>query len=130
MNIDDLTLGQIKQIQSLVNPAPFDCTQKNRIDHNLLGKKVIVRTDSAGVWFGVLYEKQGNEVVLKDARRMWRWWAAKSISLSGCAIHGIKHDESKICEAVPIQWVKAIEIIPCSDEAILSLEGAPNAKAE
>lgn len=96
----------------------------------MIGKKVIIRTYSAGVWFGELEQKSGNEVILKDARRMWKWWAKEGISLSACALYGVKHDGSKIIEAVDSVWLEAIEIIPCTDTAIQSLEGAPYVKAE
>ncbi len=125
MNIDDLTLGQIKELQQLLIVQNAENKQ-----HSMLGKKVIIRTYSAGVWFGELSEKSGKEVILKNARRMWRWFASESISLSAVAIHGIKHDKSKICEAVKAVWVEAIEIIPCTNEAIISIEGADNAKPE
>ena len=117
MNIDELTLGQIKQLQGLFTGESKSSDGLN----GMVGKKVIIRTSSAGVWFGVLSEKSSNEVIIKDARRMWKWWAAESISLSACAKFGVKHSESKI--------VEAIEIIPCTEKAIESLEGAPNVKA-
>lgn len=98
--------------------------------NTMIGKKCIVRTYSAGVWFGEIAEKSGNEVVVKNARRMWRWWAAESISLSAVALHGVKRDKSKIVEAVPSVWLEAIELIPASDKAIDSIEGAPNVSAE
>jgi hypothetical protein len=96
----------------------------------MIGSKVIIRTYSAGVWFGTLYLKDGEEVILSDARRMWRWWAAESISLSAVAIHGINRDKSKICQAVDKVWMKAIEIIPCKRTAIESIEGAVNVEAQ
>ena len=98
MNTDDLTLGQIKEIQKFcANNSQASSDSLN----GFIGKKVIIRTYSAGVWFGTLKEKAGNEVIIENARRMWRWWAAESISLSACAIHGVKHDKSKIVEPVP-----------------------------
>jgi hypothetical protein len=98
--------------------------------NGMLGQKVIVRTYSAGVWFGVLAEKSGNEVIVKDGRRMSRWKTSEGISLSACAVHGIDASHSRIAVPVPTVWLEAIEIIPCSDVAIKSIEGAPNAKAE
>ena len=96
----------------------------------MIGYKVIIRTYSAGVWFGVLDEKDGNEVIIKNARRMWRWWAKEGISLSSVAIHGINRDKSKIVEPVSSVWLEAIEIIPCTNDAVDSIEGAEYAKAE
>ena len=127
MNIDNLTLGQIKQIQALLgNPT----TQPQDGLNTMIGKKVIIRTYSAGVWFGELEQKAGNEVILKNARRMWKWWAKDGISLSACALYGVKHDGSKIVEPVESVWLEAIEIIPCTDAAIQTIEDAPNVKAE
>lgn len=96
----------------------------------MLGKEVIVRTYSAGCWFGVLSEKDGDEVILTRARRMWRWHAAEGISLSACAIHGINEGRSKIVEAVESVWMQAIEIILCTATASRSIRGAKNVEAQ
>lgn len=126
-NIDNLTYGELKQISALFGQQQPAAAQTL---NGMIGKKVIVRTYSAGVWFGELDEKAGNEVIVKNARRMWRWFAEESISLSAVALHGIKIDKSKITEAVPSVWLEAIELIPASEKAIESIEGAPNVKAE
>ena len=39
----------------------------------MIGKYVIVRTYSAGVFAGTLKIKDGKEVELIDARRLWLW---------------------------------------------------------
>ena len=125
MNINDLTIGQAKELTAL-----FSGAQQPTSLNSMVGKKCVIRTYSAGVWFGEVAEKSGNEVIVKNARRMWKWWAAESISLSAVALYGIKHNESKIVEAVPAVWLEAIELIPASDKAIASIEGAPNVKTE
>lgn len=125
MHIEDLTIKQIKEINNLFSfengSAGLGC---------MVGQKVIIRTYSAGVWFGLLEQKQKNEVILKNARRMWQWWAKEGISLSSVAVRGIRQEKSKIAEPVDSVWLEAIEIIPCSDDAIRLIEGAENAKAE
>lgn len=103
---------------------------KENINDSILGKYVIVRTRYAGVFCGYLEEKKGCEVILKDARRMWRWWAKKSISLSGCALYGIKQDKSKICSPVKALWSEAAEIIPVTDVSKESLLNCPEAEQE
>lgn len=70
--------------------------EQKGINSFAIGKEVIIRTYSAGVWFGVLKQKAGNEVILTKARRMWSWWAKESISLSGVARYGIKQENSRI----------------------------------
>lgn len=97
---------------------------------SMLGHKCIVRTCDAGVWYGNILQKSGNEVIIGDARRLWRWWAAKSISLSGVANYGVISSKSKIAPAVKNVWLEAIEIIPATEDAIRSIEGCPDAEAE
>ena len=128
MDINDLTLGQIKEIQNMsLNLVPVAPSESINF---AIGKVVIIRTYSAGVWCGILEQKSGNEVILKDARRMWRWFAEQSISLSAVANYGIKRDKSKIAPSITNVWLEAIEIIPVTEVAKESILGAENAKAE
>jgi hypothetical protein len=46
----------------------------------MIGKKVIIRSDRAGVFFGTLSEKNGSEVTLTNCRRLWYWDGAASLS--------------------------------------------------
>lgn len=126
MNINDLTIGQINELTAMFGNKSTESTGLNC----MIGKKVIIRTYSAGVWFGELSQKDRNEVILLNARRMWMWWAKEGISLSSVAVNGIKQDKSKIAEAVDSVWLEAIEIIPCTNAAIELIESAENAKAE
>ena len=89
----------------------------------MIGKKVIIRADRAGVFFGTLKEKNGSEVVLTDCRRLWRWEGAASISQ--LAVEGTKRPNNcKFTLVVPIiSILGVIEIIPCTREAIKSIEG-------
>lgn len=125
MNIDKLTIGQAKELASL-----FQAENNNQSLNCMIGEKVIIRTYSAGVWFGELEQKARDEVILKNARRMFSWQAKESITLSAVAVYGVNNDKSKIVEAVPSVWLEAIEIIPCTEQAIISLEEAPNVAAE
>jgi len=129
MNIDDLTIGQAKELAGMFAGVSVPVAPTSSA-FSFLGKAVIIRTHSAGVWFGVLHKKDGNEVILSEARRMYRWWAAESVSLSACAIHGIKRDKSKICEPVESVWLEAIEILPCTPVSVESIGGAENVKAQ
>ena len=89
---------------------------------NNIGKKVIIRGDRSGVEFGELVEQNGNEVTLKNARRLWYW--AGAASLSQLAMDGPKIPEScKFTVTVSsITILDAVEIIPCTDKAIKSIE--------
>lgn len=123
MNIDDLKLGEIKEISRLLN------NKQSSTLNNQVGEKVIIRTYSSGVWFGQLFQKNGNEVILNNARRMYYWKCAKSISISGVAKYGIDQEESKITNAVEKVWLEAIEILSLTEVCIESIEGAEDAEA-
>jgi hypothetical protein len=86
-------------------------------------RKVMVRTYSAGVFFGVLKSRKGKEVVLTDARRVWQWYGAAS--LSQLAMEGTSNpgDCKFPCAVKEITLTEAIEIIPMTDRAIKSLDG-------
>lgn len=86
------------------------------------GIKVIVRGDSSGVFFGTIKERNGREVTLSDCRRIWYWEGAASISQ--LAVDGTSvPKECKFTVAVPeIVILDAIEVIPCTDKAIKSIE--------
>ena len=87
----------------------------------MIGKKVIVRTHSAGVHFGTLASKEGKEVVLRGARRIWYWEGA--FTLSAVAVSGVGK-RSKLSVSVPeILLTEAIEILLCSEEATENLQG-------
>lgn len=89
----------------------------------MLGKKVIIRADRAGVFYGTLKEKNGSEVKLTNCRRLWSWDGAAS--LSQLAVDGTCNAFGcKFTVVVPeIAILGVIEIIPCSETAIKSIEG-------
>jgi hypothetical protein len=100
---------------------------KGKVMNEILGKFVIVRTNSAGVHAGVLSKKDGDEIILTNARRLWQFFAKGGISLSEVAVNGIVPEKSRICSPVPSIWIQAIEIIPASAAAEESIMGAKNA---
>ena len=90
-----------------------------------INEKVIIRADRAGVFYGTLAEKEGPEVELKNCRRIWDWDGAASIS--ELALSGVtKPNECKFSVTVPqIVVTGVIEIIPCTEAAINSIEAVP-----
>jgi len=85
-------------------------------------KHVIVRTYSAGVFAGVLKSRKGKEVVMTDARRLYYWSGAAS--LSQLAVDGTSNPENcKFPVAVPeVTLTEAIEIIPLTAKAKASID--------
>jgi len=88
-------------------------------------KYVIVRTYSAGVFAGCLESRDGREVVLSDARRLWYWDGASS--LSELATRGTSRpNKCKFPCAVPrVELLEAIEILDVTTEAERSIKGVP-----
>lgn len=89
----------------------------------------ILRTERAGVFAGTIKERNGSEVTMTDARRLWYWDGAAS--LSQLAVEGTsKPRNCKFTVVVPeITVLGAIEIIPCTEEAEASIKGVKEWKA-
>jgi hypothetical protein len=90
---------------------------------------VIVRTYSAGVFAGYIKSREGKEVVLTNARRLWYW--AGAASLSQLAQSGTsKPTECRFPESVDeVTLTEAIEILSVTDAAKASIAGVPVWKA-
>ena len=85
-------------------------------------KKVIVRGDRSGVFFGTLEMRNGREVKLSNCRRLWYWdGAASDFQLATDGVAAPRN--CKFTVVVPeIEILDAIEVIPCTDKAIKSIE--------
>lgn len=90
-----------------------------------IGRHCIVRTYSAGVFAGTLKSMEGKTAVMADARRIWYWDGAAS--LSQLAMEGVsKPEHCKFPCAVPaVLLTEVIEIIPTADVARRSIEQVP-----
>ncbi len=86
------------------------------------GDKVIVRGNGSGVTFGTLVSRSGSEVKLADCRKIWYWEGAAS--LYQLAAEGVKRPEK--CKFTVFleeaEIIDAIEVLPCSDMAVISIE--------
>lgn len=83
----------------------------------------IVRTYSAGVFAGFIESKEGQNVVLLKARRLWFWSGAAT--LSQLAIDGTSNPkECKFPEEVSrVELTQAIEILDVTKKAQKSIAG-------
>lgn len=90
---------------------------------------VIVRTYSAGVFAGTLESRNGKEVVLTNARRLWFWSGAAS--LSQLAVAGTSNPRGcKFPVAVArVELLEAIEILDMTEAARKSIDAVPEWKA-
>ena len=77
----------------------------------------IIRTYSAGCFAGYVKEREGQEATIINARRLWYWSGASS--LSQLAMEGVKNpSDCKFAMEVPeIILTNVIEIIKATEEA-------------
>ena len=97
--------------------------QTKQMAFDITGKPYqIVRTYSAGVFAGYLKSEKGQEVVLTNARRLWYWDGAAS--LSQLAMEGVKKPENcKFpCEVSEVKLLNATEILQVSEKAKQSIQ--------
>jgi len=91
---------------------------------------VVVRADRAGVFFGQLVKKEGSEVTLNNCRKLYYWKNAAAVEQ--LALDGVREDTKNECKfTVTVNNVTInnyIQIIPCSEKAILSLKSVPEWK--
>ena len=89
----------------------------------------IVRSNGAGVFFGEIKEKDGNRVVMTNARRIWYWEGAASLSQlaqegtsdpSGCKFP-VSVDE--------VEVFNVLEILSVTEKAAKSIDAVKVWKA-
>ena len=77
---------------------------------------VIVRTYSAGVFACYLEKRVGKEAKLIEARRLWYWKGANS--LSDLALNGVKFpDDCKFTAPVNCEVTEVIEVLEVTEKA-------------
>lgn len=84
--------------------------------------KYIVRTECAGVFYGEITERNNNNIQMKNARRLWYWDGAAS--LSELAMHGVSKPENcKFpCPVNNVELLGVIEILETTEKAQISIE--------
>ena len=86
------------------------------------GQKYIVRSYDAGVFYGEIAKKNGDEVTMHNARCLWYWSGAAS--LNQLAVDGVKspHNCKFTKYLKEVTLMRVCEIIPCEKNAIESIE--------
>lgn len=86
------------------------------------GKKqqpVLVRSRDSGVWMGRLVSREGSDVTLTEARKIWRWRGANTTSelaLNGCSV-----EYSRVAAPVDVTVVGVCELITSNEDALASV---------
>jgi hypothetical protein len=93
------------------------------------GEYKIVRTYSAGVFLGIVEKRNGKEATIRNARRLWQWSGAASLSQlatdgtsnpSGCKFP---------CPVDKIELTEVIEVLSVTEKAKASIDKVPVWKA-
>lgn len=87
--------------------------------------ETMVRTRSAGVFCGTLVSRSGSEVELQDARRMWYWSGAASLS-ELATLGPARPAECKFpCKVARVVLLDVIELIDVTPEATAAINAVP-----
>ena len=90
-----------------------------------IGKYVVVRCDRAGVFAGTLESNEGQQVVLRNARKLWRWYGAtETLQIAAEGVNRPK-DCRFTLTVDSITLTDAIEIIPTTAEAEANIKAVP-----
>ena len=92
---------------------------------NLIGKYVIVRSHLAGIFFGILTNKENDELTLSKARKIFYFSGAYTVE--DIAVQGpLNIDKCKITvEVEEIVISKFEQILPCTQESITQIKNIP-----
>ena len=83
----------------------------------------IVRGDRSVVFFGQVTARNGQEIELRNVRKLWYWDGACAVEQ--LAVDGVTApDRCKFTVVVPEMTITdAIQIVACSDRAVKALSG-------
>ncbi len=122
MNINDLTIGQAKELADLFGNRSVN---QSNLYGRYIGKYVICRTRNEGINAGKVIAVDETGVILEDARRLYYHKPTnKSMSwYEGVALEGLSSD-SKIGSAVEKIISEDYSLTICSGDAEKSIRGA------
>lgn len=105
---------EIKDVIEILKAVSLLATPQQKTENLLIGKRVLVRTYSAGVHTGTLVSRDGMECTLKDGYRIWNWTGG-GLSLSSIATAGMKG--GKTDKTAEVMLTNCVEFLPVTDEA-------------
>lgn len=87
-----------------------------------IGKYVIVRSNMAGVFFGILKQKEGQELTLEKARKFYYFSGANTVEdLADKGALNPKNCKLTV-EVDQIVISEYVQILPCTEEAIKQIK--------
>jgi hypothetical protein len=123
MNINELTIGEAKELACLFGQSKCSSIMKSQI-----GKYVIVRSRNEGINAGILAEADETGCVLNEARRIWyhKPKDKKTAWYEGVAVSGLDSSSKVSCPVEAKIIVEDYSIILCTNEAKKSISGHPS----
>lgn len=126
MNIDDLTVGQIKEIKSMFGS---ESENKKSILSSAIGEYVIVRSRNEGINAGYLEDADETGCKISKAIRIWHHKPKDKTTswYEGVSISGL-HSSSKVSVAVKEKYIiESYSITVCEEVSRISIqEHKPN----
>lgn len=128
VRILDLVLNNITKVKNMNDIIEINGEKYSKISAS---NYAIIRCKNAGVHAGHVDSRKDGVLVLRDSRRLWRWWS--NFSLSELAQTGVKKGKESECKfacvlpMLVLTDVDVCEVIPCTKEAKLSIESIKNA---
>ena len=127
IDIESLTIGELRRIAAIASAltpvsAPTPAAQPSPLSA-YYGLRCIIRCRDAGVHYGTVEHIEGRTVILRDARRIWRWRGA--LTLSHLATEGtpLAADYTRIAPMVAsMPLLDAAEVLPITDAAAARLD--------
>lgn len=85
-------------------------------------KKFIVRCNRAGVYYGEIVNQNGQEIEMANVRNIWYWNGAASVmQLASDGVNRPKDCKfSVVVDSLIL--LDAIQVVPCTDKAVKSLD--------
>lgn len=123
MNINDLTIGQAKELSVMLGQ---NITKTAGVANCMVGRYVIVRSRNEGLNAGYVEAADNTGVVLKDAKRLWYHKPAVKTEAwyEGVANYGLSED-SKISGCVIRKVIiEDYSMTECTEIARRSIETA------
>ena len=124
--MDEKTLLKALKIAELLTDSK--CAASNPETWTTHGQYIIARSAQAGVFAGNFVSREGDTVTLRNARRLWYWKGAAS--LSQLAIDGVScPTECKFAMPVNVVLLGVCEILAVTATAKESIAGVKEWKA-
>lgn len=103
---------------------PVEAIKNLKEENNMDNKYYIIRGDRSGVFFGQIASRNGQEVELRNTRKLWYWDGACAVEQ--LAVDGVTNSSAcKFTVVVPEMIITdAIQILPCSEKAVKILAEA------